>query len=180
MDHERDTLPEDLTEVAERLRAARTEPTPLELDGMWQTVRRRTAGGPSRARGLRGVRGHLVAMMLTVGLVFATGASAVIASTALTSGGSTSYSTSNWSEPKDASYCQYRPPYTKTWSYSYYGKTLTVSITATCQSKTVCLTVSKPGYPTYSKCVTINRDTHSATITCGGQTYTVYLPDYDD
>jgi hypothetical protein len=181
MNRDHDNLPEDLTEVAERLRAARTEPTPLELDGMWQTVRRRTAGGASPSRGVRVLRGHLVAMLLTVGLVFTTGASAVIASTALSGGGSTTYSTSNWSEPKDAGYCQYRPPYTKTYTlYSHYGKTVTVSITANCSTKTICLTVTKPGYAPVSKCATVDRDAGTVTITCAGQTYTFPLPKDDD
>ena len=177
MDRDDTNIPEDLTEVADRLRAARTEPTPLELDGMWQTVRRRTAGGASRTRALK-LRGHLVAMLLTVGLVFTTGASAVVASTYLSSGGSTSYSGS-WSQPKDASYCQYRPPYTKTFTlYSSYSKTVTVTVTADCYKKTVCLTVKRTGSGSSSKtaCATFDRETGYVTIKCDGQTYSFPVP----
>jgi hypothetical protein len=181
MNRDHDNLPEDLTDVAERLCAARTEPTPLELDGMWQTVRRRTAGGAGRTRGVRALRGHLVAMLLTVGLVFTTGASAVIASTALSSGGSTSYSTSNWSTPKDAGYCQYRTPYTKSFTLGpYNGKTVTVTITADCYKKTICLTVKKYGYAPKTACATIDRSTGYVTIKCDGQWYSFPLPKYDD
>jgi hypothetical protein len=179
MDRDHDPLPDDLTEVADQLRAARTDPTPLELDGLWQTIRRRTAAGPSRTRGARVLRGHLVAMLLTVGLVFATGASAVIASTALSDGGSTTYSTSSWSDPKDAGYCQYEHPYSKTWSFTHDGKTITVSVTADCHEKTVCITVKKGSYEKKG-CATFSRDESGwVWIKCDGKSYPVKLPDDD-
>jgi hypothetical protein len=179
---------DDLNDIAERLRAARPQPTAPELDGMWQTVRRRTAGGASQAR-VR-VRGHLMATLLTVGLVFAMGSSAVIASTALTGGSQTTYT--SYTQPKDAGFCQYNDPYTKTFTGTTTkgSSAATLTVTYDCTTKTFCIYSSKgiSNYTVYGMpkvevktqttkiCFTLSTTPQSVTVKSGTTSYTFVIP----
>ncbi len=112
MSHHDDHLPEDLRDIAARLSAARVTPNPLELDELRRRVQGRVAGGGStrQRRGLvRVLRMNFVAVLLTSGLVMTTGVGVVLASGA--NGGSISNSYN-----ESASSCQYKKPWSKTYT----------------------------------------------------------------
>jgi uncharacterized repeat protein (TIGR02543 family) len=117
-------LPEDLRDIAERLSAARVTLSPLELDDLRRRVHGR-AGRPRRApRGsfARALRGHLVAVVLTLGLVLTSGVGVVLASDSFGGHGPQPYGNvwqdTNFHFPKFASFCQYIGK--KTWTYSWH------------------------------------------------------------
>src|ERR1700689_2766289 len=118
-----DHLPEDLRDIAERLPAARVTLSPLEADELRRRVHAR-AGRARRAprRGLAHVlRAHLVAVVLTLGLVLTSGVGVVFACDSLGGSGpqppGNVWQDTNWHYPKLAWFCQYIGK--KTWSYSW-------------------------------------------------------------
>ena len=78
-----DHLPEDVREVAERLRAERPRASALELDRMKLEARSRAARRPTgfglRRGKVRIMRAKLVTLMLVAGLMVSGGTAAVIA-----------------------------------------------------------------------------------------------------
>ena len=134
----------------------------------------------------------LVAILLTMGLVLSLGTSAVIASTALTSGGSTTYSSSNWSDPADAGFCQYREEYSKTFTGTTWSgnSAATITVTYNCKTKTVCITSTK-GISNYTVegddkvevrnestkiCFAVDPDASTVTVKSGTTSYTFQIP----
>jgi hypothetical protein len=105
-------LPDDLREIADGIRESRTEPAPLQLDGLKQRARRqaeRRIGSTARWRK------KLVATLLALGLMLTSGTGVVVAA----------WSTSTSTDPrlsfqalldwlkkprKDSSQSQYCPP----------------------------------------------------------------------
>jgi hypothetical protein len=138
MDRHDDHLPEDLRDVAGRLRESRAQLTPLELDQLRSRVHRRVDRGaaPRRSRFVAILRMNLVAAALTVGLVLTSGVGAVIASQSL-GGGTNTFSATNFNHPTNSAGCQYHGPYT--WTFTFQSKhhsTLTITLTWDCRKLT--------------------------------------------
>jgi hypothetical protein len=138
----------------------------------------------------RSLRRRLVATLLTGGLVLATGASAVLASTALTGTSSTSYN--SWTNPHDAGFCQYNDSYSKTFTGTTTRGSSAASITVTydCKTKTVCITSTKgiSNYTVYGDpkvevrteitkiCFAVDSDASSITVKAGTTSHTFAIP----
>ena len=142
-----DELPEDLRDIAARLLAARVNPSPLELDELRRRVHGRAgrAGRSPQRRGFaRVLRTKFVAAMLTVGLVLSSGVGVVLACSTIATGGGGG---SDWTWPvtlQNASYCQYHP--SQTYSYSWHTKhsILTVVLVWDCKHLTVDIHCGEP------------------------------------
>jgi hypothetical protein len=79
-DLNREHGPDDLNEVVERLRAERTEATPLELDRIKLRAMSQASGGRgSRQRRTLIMRSKMVTMLLVLGLIAGGGGAGVIA-----------------------------------------------------------------------------------------------------
>jgi hypothetical protein len=139
MDRHDDHLPEDLHEIADRLDAARTRPTAIELDEMRSRVQRRAqrSGSQRRGRFVMVLRMNFVAVLLTGGLVLTSGVGAVLASGAVGGNNQNTYSGTSFNKPKNSSGCQYRGPFTYTYTFrSNHGSTLTITVVWDCKKLT--------------------------------------------
>jgi hypothetical protein len=182
-----DHLPDDLHEVEDLLHAARPSLSPLEADDIQQRVARRieSKSRPQRAGRLARLRRNGIAVALTSGLILTSGASAVLATGS--SGGTWPH------EPPDSAGCQYHPSWTKTYTFTKDGNTITITVSYDCKTGkfTVTITCSKPitYYYCNGKTVTVPGTTKTTTfqldggsqpvtVTSGGVTKTFTLPLY--
>lgn len=135
MDHREQQRPDDVREIAARLTAARETLSPHELDDLRRRVGRRVGRGPRRGR-LARWRTKWVAAVLATGLMLTTGAGVVIACSSI-GGGSNTYDPISFHNMRDASFCQYRGPFTRTYTIKTRHGILVVVIVWDCRHLTI-------------------------------------------
>jgi hypothetical protein len=186
-------LPDDLQDVDRLLREQRPHADGVQLDALWTRVQRRADATPRRSGS--SLRGRLVAIGLTLGLIGASSVGAVMASTSV-SGTDSSIQTFT-GNPKDAGSCQYKDTYSKDVSTmsggggggGYHPK---VWVSYDCKTRTICIEVGGPdkdmhGYqfsgkskvktnPTIKYCVKVPSGSHWFKTKAGTTDYTFDIP----
>jgi len=106
-----DNLPDDLLDIAERLREERAAFTPYELDSLRGRLATRM-GRPQRRGRLTTMRAKSLAGLAAIGLMLTSGTGVVIAASALGGGRDTFHSTLEHSDDAAAA-CQYHGHHTE-------------------------------------------------------------------
>jgi hypothetical protein len=145
MDRNDDRLPEDLDslrDVAEQLVQARAAFTPLELDELRGRIERRVVRAPRAKRFVNRLRLNSIAGMAALGLMLSSGAGVVIAATSFgdSQGRGDSFGNNfgrtfgdtDFHHMRDASYCQYHGPFTKTIVIHVQDGTLIITLVFDC------------------------------------------------
>lgn len=180
--HDDHRLPSELEPVADTLRAARHEPSGLELDALHQRV---FTAGPRAPRG--GGRRSLVGSLLATAALLASGATAMVAAGQVT--GSSSYTPVEGAGQAGA--CQYAESYTGTSSKGNSNATLTMAY-GCAEQRTVCVTSTKAisnyqfvpgsekveirGTETYEICEVVPDDATGVALKSGTTAYSFTLP----